>query len=189
MKQKTRPPGRSQKGRGTSRVTTLLHRQLTLPASANEERGCMRATYVMALRSGKIYQLITFSRFQPDNGCCDPAQPTENRVKTLFGARLRDVFAVRLPRASHLPAAFCAVPRTVTCSLPCLWYMHNYLHANIPHYKWDAAKCQVPAFSCCRYTTHRLHRHFRQNVRVEKTFVFLTQIVYNSVWAFVHHPH
>ena len=62
----------------------------------------------------------------------------------LFDARLRDVFAVRLPRASHLPAAFCAVPQTVTCSLPCLGYVRNCLRANIPHYKGVPAKCQVP---------------------------------------------
>ena len=49
-------------------------------------------------------------------------------TKVLFDARLRDVFAVRLPRASHLPAAFCAVPRTVTCSLPCLGYMCYCIH-------------------------------------------------------------
>ena len=49
-------------------------------------------------------------------------------TKVLFDARLRDVFAVRLPRASHLPAAFCAVPRTVTCSLLCLGYMCNCIH-------------------------------------------------------------
>ena len=87
-------------------------------------------------------------------------------VLVLFGARLRDVFAVRFPRSSHLPAAFCAVPRTVTCSLQCLnLYLRlldvndtifaswkQYL-ANISHYKVEASKCQVPANDFC-VSTH-----------------------------------
>jgi len=37
-------------------------------------------------------------------------------LKCLFGAKLQDVFTAGLPRASHLPAAFCAYLPAATCS-------------------------------------------------------------------------
>ena len=41
-----------------------------------------------------------------------PSQPTRKP----FGAKLKDVFAVCLSRASHLPAAFCVEHQSATCS-------------------------------------------------------------------------
>ena len=130
------PPGRSQKGRGTFSCYHLTS-QTACTACLSEQRENLSAF-------GRNLPGCMPPLFQPDNGCCDPAQPTETPCNRPFGARLRDVFAVRFPRASHLPAAFCAVPRTVTCSLLCLGYTRNYLRANIPHYKGVTAKCQVP---------------------------------------------
>lgn len=123
MKLKTRPPGRSQKGRGTFSCYHLTS-QTAHTACLSERRG-------------------DASLFQPDNGCCNPAQPTENHG-TFRSVRSSGMYSQCVSRAPLI------------CRLLSVRYLglllvpfqalgmcvSDFLHANIPHYKGDARKCQ-----------------------------------------------
>ena len=102
---KPRPPGKCQKGRGTSRVTTLLHRQLTLPASVNK---------LPAVPDFPERMPTAASLFQPDNGCCAPAQPTENHKGFV---RCAAPGCIRSASPARLSSAGCFLCGTSDCYL------------------------------------------------------------------------
>ena len=117
IKQKSPVPKRT---RPCSRVTTFFHRQLTLPISVS--------TFACPAGGEWFLRRVRQLKYPGAVTCAGSVAAYWGNWISHFksaawiplGAKLRDVFAICFPRASHPPAAFCVSLQVGTCSLRCL---------------------------------------------------------------------